>query len=150
MDPSCCRSAGANLKASARPQSCCRGVPIWLRRLERPLTFGLIRCPSACLRRLAANESVQPAPQECLSRLKQLVCPVCIATWSGPNCEGLRIRKGSVRAVSEEELDKIEPSPARVMEILEFVNWMRWNPLYFDSSYYISPEDAGVKAYQRL
>jgi DNA end-binding protein Ku len=51
---------------------------------------------------------------------------------------------------SEEELDKIEPSSARVMEILEFVKLQEMDPLYFDSSYYLSPEDAGVKAYQLL
>jgi DNA end-binding protein Ku len=51
---------------------------------------------------------------------------------------------------SDEELDKIEPPSARVMEILEFVKLSEIDPLYFDSSYYVSPEDAGVKAYQLL
>jgi DNA end-binding protein Ku len=36
------------------------------------------------------------------------------------------------------------------MEILEFVKLSEMDPLYFDSSYYVSPEDAGVKAYQLL
>src|SRR5258708_8098665 len=36
------------------------------------------------------------------------------------------------------------------MEILEFVKLDEMDPLYFDSSYYLSPEDAGVKAYQLL
>jgi DNA end-binding protein Ku len=36
------------------------------------------------------------------------------------------------------------------MEILEFVKLKEMDPLYFDSSYYVSPEDAGVKAYQLL
>src|SRR6266850_2844177 len=51
---------------------------------------------------------------------------------------------------SEEELDKIEPSSAKVMEILEFVKLDDMDPLYFDSSYYVAPEDAGVKAYKLL
>ncbi|PYT59706.1 MAG: Ku protein, partial [Acidobacteria bacterium] len=45
---------------------------------------------------------------------------------------------------------KIEPSSARVMEILEFVKLNETDPLYFDASYYVTPEDAGVKAYQLL
>ena len=36
------------------------------------------------------------------------------------------------------------------MEILEFVKLDEVDPLYFDASYYITPEDAGLKAYQLL
>src|ERR1700752_526840 len=36
------------------------------------------------------------------------------------------------------------------MEILEFVKLDEMDPLYFDSSYYVAPEDAGVKAYKLL
>jgi DNA end-binding protein Ku len=36
------------------------------------------------------------------------------------------------------------------MEILEFVKLDEMDPIYFDSSYYITPEDAGVKAYKLL
>src|SRR6266849_6442387 len=52
--------------------------------------------------------------------------------------------------ISFNQLDKIEPSSARVMEILEFVKLDEMDPLYFDASYYLTPEDAGVKAYQLL
>src|SRR6266850_387262 len=41
-------------------------------------------------------------------------------------------------------------SSAKVMEILEFVKLDDMDPLYFDSSYYVAPEDAGVKAYKLL
>src|SRR5260370_6645200 len=36
------------------------------------------------------------------------------------------------------------------MELLEFAKLSDMDPLYFDSCYYITPEDAGVKAYQLL
>jgi DNA end-binding protein Ku len=64
--------------------------------------------------------------------------------------KGYEYEKDQYVLFSEEELDKIEPSSARVMEILEFVKLNEMDPLYFDSSYYIAPEDAGVKAYQLL
>jgi DNA end-binding protein Ku len=64
--------------------------------------------------------------------------------------KGYEYEKDQYVLFSEEELDKIEPTSARVMEILEFVKLNEMDPLYFDSSYYISPEDAGVKAYQLL
>jgi DNA end-binding protein Ku len=36
------------------------------------------------------------------------------------------------------------------MEILEFVKLAEIDPIYFDSSYYLAPEDEGRKAYQLL
>jgi DNA end-binding protein Ku len=64
--------------------------------------------------------------------------------------KGYEYEKDQYVLFSEEELDKIEPPSARVMEILEFVKLSEMDPVYFDSSYYVSPEDAGVKAYQLL
>jgi len=64
--------------------------------------------------------------------------------------KGYEYEKDQYVLFTEEELDKIEPPSAHVMEILEFVKLSDMDPLYFDASYYISPEDAGVKAYQLL
>ena len=51
---------------------------------------------------------------------------------------------------TEEELDKIEPASARVAEILEFVKMGEVDPVYFDASYYLAPDEGGAKAYQLL
>ena len=48
---------------------------------------------------------------------------------------------------TEEELDKLDPPSARTMEILEFVKTEEVDPLYFDASYYATPEDAGKQAH---
>jgi len=66
------------------------------------------------------------------------------------NREGYEYEKDQYVLFNEEELDKIEPPSAKVMEILEFVKLDEMDPLYFDASYYVSPEDAGFKAYQLL
>src|SRR5208337_3456389 len=66
------------------------------------------------------------------------------------SCKRLRIRQGSIRSVQRRRTDKIEPPSARVMEIIEFVKLDEMDPLYFDSSYYITPEDPGLKAYMLL
>lgn len=52
--------------------------------------------------------------------------------------------------VEDDELKKIAPSSTETMEILEFVKLDEIDPLYFDTSYYIVPEDPGKKAYQLL
>jgi len=117
------------------------------------LTFGLISIPmrmSAAARgeRISFNQ----LHKECHSRLKQpLFCPVCNRNVERSEIvKGYEHEKDQYVLFSEEELDKIEPPSARVMEILEFVKLDEMDPLYFDSSYYVAPEDAGAKAYQLL
>jgi len=117
------------------------------------LTFGLISIPvhmSAAARgeRISFNQ----LHKVCHSRLKQpLFCPVCNRNVERSEIvKGYEYEKDQYVLFSEEELDKIEPPSARVMEILEFVKLDEMDPLYFDSSYYVAPEEGGTKAYQLL
>src|SRR6202161_4912200 len=64
--------------------------------------------------------------------------------------KGYEYEKDQYVLFDEDELDKIEPQSARAMEILEFVKFDEIDPLYFDASYYVTPEDEGRKAYQLL
>jgi len=48
------------------------------------------------------------------------------------------------------ELAKIKPKSAKVMEILEFVNAADVDPIYFDTSYYLLPDEGGEKPYTLL
>jgi DNA end-binding protein Ku len=117
------------------------------------LTFGLISIPvrmstAARSERISFNQ----LHKECHSRLKQpLFCPVCNRNVERSEVvKGHEYEKDQYVLFDEEELDKIEPPSAKVMEILEFVKLDEMDPLYFDASYFVSPEDAGVKAYQLL
>jgi DNA end-binding protein Ku len=117
------------------------------------LTFGLISIPirlSAAARgeRISFNQ----LHNECHSRLKQpLYCPVHNRIVERSEVvKGYEYEKDQYVLFSEDELDKIQPPTAKVMEILEFVKLDEIDPLYFDASYYIAPEDAGLKAYQLL
>ena len=117
------------------------------------ITFGLISIPvrmSAAARgeRISFNQ----LHKVCNSRLKQpLFCPVCNRQVERSEIvKGYEYEKDQYVLFNEDELDKIEPPSAKVMEILEFVKLDEMDPLYFDASYYITPEDAGVKAYKLL
>src|SRR5437879_9841910 len=117
------------------------------------LTFGLISIPmrmSAAARgeRISFNQ----LHNVCHSRLKQpLFCPVCNRNVERSEIvKGHEYEKDQYVLFSEEELDKIEPPSAKVMEILEFVKLDDMDPLYLDSSYYVAKEDAGVKAFKLL
>ena len=117
------------------------------------LTFGLISIP---VRMTAAARSERISfnqlHKECHSRLKQpLFCPVCNRNVERSEIvKGYEHEKDQYVLFNEEELDKIEPPSAKVMEILEFVKLDEMDPIYFDSSYYVSPEEGGVKAYELL
>jgi DNA end-binding protein Ku len=64
--------------------------------------------------------------------------------------KGYEFRKGEYVIVEPEEIKKIEPKTAKAMEILEFVKQDEIDPIYFESSYYLAPEDAGKKPYALL
>src|SRR5271167_4284529 len=117
------------------------------------LTFGLISMPvrmttAARGERISFNQ----LHKECHSRLKQpLFCPVCNRNVERSEIvKGYEYDKDQYALFNEEELDKIEPPSARVMEILEFVKLGDIDPVYFDSSYYLTPEEPGLKAYTLL
>jgi DNA end-binding protein Ku len=117
------------------------------------LTFGLISIPirlfsAARTERIGLNQ----LHNVCKTRIRMpLYCPQC--ERQVPRNEivkGYEYEKDQYVLFDEAELDKIEPQSARAMEILEFVKVAEIDPLYFDASYYVTPEDEGKKAYQLL
>src|ERR1700756_1232981 len=64
--------------------------------------------------------------------------------------KGYEFRKGEYVVVEPEEIKKIEPRTAKTMEILEFVKASDVDPVYFESSYYMLPEEAGRRPYALL
>jgi DNA end-binding protein Ku len=64
--------------------------------------------------------------------------------------KGFEYRKGEYVIVEPDEIKKIEPKTAKTMEILEFVKTDDVDPVYFESSYYMMPEEAGRRPYALL
>jgi DNA end-binding protein Ku len=64
--------------------------------------------------------------------------------------KGYEYEKGRFVTVSKEDLEKITPATAREMQILEFVKLAEVDPVYFETSYYVTPEKAGERAYALL
>ncbi len=86
------------------------------------------------------------------SRLKQQY--VCIADGQVVDrsdiVKGYEFRKDEYIIIEPEEIKKIEPQTAKTMEILEFVKASDVDPVYFESSYYMMPEEAGRRPYALL
>ena len=64
--------------------------------------------------------------------------------------KGFEYEKGRYVVIDEEDIRKIQPTTAKVMEILEFVKTADVDPVYFESSFYRSPDAAGEKPYALL
>jgi DNA end-binding protein Ku len=117
------------------------------------ITFGLISIPvrlfaAARTERISMNQ----IHKVCQTRVRQpLFCPACNRQIERSEVmKGYEYEKDQYVLFNEDELDKIEPPSATTMEILEFVKLEEVDPLYFDASYYVTPEDAGKKAYNLL
>ena len=64
--------------------------------------------------------------------------------------KGFEFRKGEYVVIEPDDIKKIEPQTAKTMEILEFVKSSEVDPVYFESSYYMVPEEAGRRPYALL
>jgi DNA end-binding protein Ku len=117
------------------------------------LTFGLISIPIRLFSAARGERvSLNQLHSVCHSRIKMpLWCPVCDRKVERNEIvKGYEYEKDQYVLFDEKELEKIEPESARSMEILEFVRVDEIDPLYYESSYYVTPEDEGRKAYQLL
>jgi DNA end-binding protein Ku len=64
--------------------------------------------------------------------------------------KGYEYEKDRYVVIEDEDIKKMAPSTAKVMEILEFVKGTEVDPVYYESSYYIAPDDAAEKPYALL
>jgi len=117
------------------------------------LTFGMISIPielspAARSERISFNQ----LHSVCHTRLKQpLFCPTCEKFVDRSEIQkGYEYEKDQYLLFKPEELDEIEPESAQTMEILSFVKAEEIDPIYFESSYYAKPAEAGVRAYNLL
>jgi len=87
-----------------------------------------------------------------LTRIKQqLYCPTDNRVVERSEIvKGYEYRKDEYVVVEPEEIKKIEPRTAKTMEILEFVKSSEVDPIFFESSYYMTPEEAGRRPYALL
>jgi DNA end-binding protein Ku len=117
------------------------------------LTFGLISIPVS-LSPAARSEriSFNQMHSVCRTRIKQpTYCPKCEKFVDRSEIEkGYEYEKDQYLLFTQAELEAVEPESARTMEILKFVKVDEIDPVYFDASYYATPESEGTLAYRLL
>lgn len=117
------------------------------------ITFGLISIPVRLFAAARTDRiSFNMLHEVCSTRIKQqLYCPTCERVVERSEIvKGYEAEKNSYVLVTDEELKKVAPTSSGSMEIEEFVKLNEIDPLYFETSYYATPEEPGRKAYQLL
>jgi len=117
------------------------------------ISFGLITIPirlyaAARGERVSFNQIHSP----CGSRIKQQTfCPVCDRVVERSELvKGYELTKNRYVIVNDDEIKEVAPPSSDSMEIMEFVKAETIDPIYYDASYFMVPEDSGKKAYSLL
>lgn len=117
------------------------------------ISFGLVSIPVrlyAAARTQRVN--LHQLHNVCHTRLRQpLYCPTDKRIVERSEVvKGYEYEDGKYVVIEPEEIKKISPASARAMDILGFAKASEIDPLYFDASYFLTPEAEGKKAYELL
>jgi len=117
------------------------------------LTFGLVSLPVRLFSAARAESvSFNLLHKSDNSRIKQVT--YCQAEDKpvprSDLVKGYEYEKGHYVVIEDDDIKKVAPKTAKVMEILEFVETKDIDPVYLESSYYMAPEAGGEKAYALL
>lgn len=120
---------------------------------EGYLTFGLVSFPI----RLFAAARPEPVHfhllhKKDLSRVKEVM--YCASEDKPLDrseiVKGYEYEKNKYVVVEPEDLEKVAPPTARAMEILQFVKMDEIDPIFFEKSYYVGPEESVSRPYSLL
>jgi DNA end-binding protein Ku len=117
------------------------------------ISFGLVSIPVG----------IYPATEEKSLRFNQLhdkdhgrikylrVCSICGEEVSFEHIvKGYEYEKGQYVVLEDEDFEAVPVESSHSIDILQFVDLEEIDPLYFQKSYYLVPNETGVKAYHLL
>lgn len=117
------------------------------------ISFGLVHVP---VKMFSATEdkdiSMRYIHNVCGSPLAYIrKCPSCdIEVKWEEITKGYEYEKGKFVLFEKEELEQLSDQANKNIAILDFVNLTDIDPIYFQKTYYLSPDQAGANAYQLL
>jgi DNA end-binding protein Ku len=118
------------------------------------ISFGLVNIP---IKLHSATEDrdikLRSLHKECHTPIKyEKVCPVCDKEIDHNDIvKGYEVTKGKFVVLEEDELNAIkEANDEKAVEILDFIKIDEIDPIFYDRSYFVSPNDGGKKAYSLL
>lgn len=118
------------------------------------ISFGLVNIP---VKMHAATENkdvrLRQLHKECQSPIKyEKVCPVCDKPVEQEEIvKAYEYAKNKFVVLDEEDLAALQKEQEdKAVEIVDFVKLEEIDPIYFEKSYYLSPNEGGTKAYSLL
>lgn len=117
------------------------------------VSFGLVNIP---VKMFAATEDkdirFRNIHKDCHTPVKyEQVCPSCNKKIASDDIvRGFEYEPGRFVIIEDSDLEAIRPDITKSIEIIDFVLLKDIDPIYYEKSYYLSPQDAGNKAYSLL
>lgn len=123
--------------------------PVW----KGAVSFGLVNIP---VKMYTASEDksikFKYLHSKCNTPLKyQRVCPRCKqeVEWE-EIVRGYEYQKDRFVVMRDEDFEAIPTEKTRTIDILDFCRLEEIDPIYYEKSYYLGPEETGKKAYNLL
>jgi DNA end-binding protein Ku len=117
------------------------------------VSFGLVSVPIKLFAAARYSHiSFHEVHRECGHRVhQQLYCPYDKRVVSRDEIVmGYEVDEDKMVIVDREELKKLQPASSSTMEILQFVTLSDVDPIFFETSYFSVPEEAGRRGYTLL
>ena len=115
------------------------------------LTFGLISLPVKLYTGPRSDKSLSfhRLHDACHGSLnQQMVCKACDVTVHTENIlSGYEFAKGQFVIVDKDELKAFEPESSKVLDVGEFYPASQIDPILYEESYFLSPQDGGHRAF---
>lgn len=118
------------------------------------ISFGLVNIP---IKLHAATEDkdvkLRNLHKECHSPIKyEKTCPVCDKEVKNEDIvKAYEYTKGKFVILEEEDLEALrKENEDKAVEIIDFVKMSEIDPIYYQRSYFMSPNESGSKAYSLL
>lgn len=117
------------------------------------ISFGLVNIPCKVYAATQPKEvQFHNLCSTCLTPLRhRRWCPKCEreVSWTEVK-KGYRIAKDQWVVLEKEDLAKLRLHTTKTIDIIQFVDIGQIDPIYFQKSYYLAPEETGLKAYSLL
>jgi len=117
------------------------------------ISFGLVNVP---IKMHAATESQEfhfnYLHEACHNRVRYIKkCPHCdLEVKPEDLVKGYEYEKDQYVLLADKDLEALEQPMSRSIDILNFIDLKEVDPIYYQKSYYLTPEDTAQKAYRLL
>ena len=117
------------------------------------ISFGLVNIPVKMHTATESKEfSFHYLHKDCHNRIRYIKkCPICEQEVSSQELEkGYEYEKDHYVVLTDEDFALLEQPMSRSIDILDFIDLKEVDPIYYQRSYYLTPEETAMKAYRLL